>query len=206
MRFFKKNAKGVCPECHSVIEDINDNFCSNCGWKISGLKAIKTKTELENREKREKHNKRQAEHEAKAQQHKQDFKESIQGLKSLKFDLGKNKNKEKPKPITNNESKPIRNNENKIVIEITSEDIRRRKEKEDSLSDEEKRILQRIKENEKRVNDMGFVNESEFKRNEAIRLYEENVSYGLYCPHSYYNLSNLYEYNREYDKAIALMP
>ena len=110
MRFFKKNTKGICPECHSVIEDINDNFCTNCGWKISGLKAIKARTELENREKREKQNIRQAEHEAKAQQHKQDFKESMQGLKSLKFDLGKNKNKEKPKPITNETEKRVNEN------------------------------------------------------------------------------------------------
>lgn len=25
---------------------MNDKFCSNCGWKISGFKAIKTKNEV----------------------------------------------------------------------------------------------------------------------------------------------------------------
>ena len=26
MRLFKRNTKGVCPECYSEIEDINDKF------------------------------------------------------------------------------------------------------------------------------------------------------------------------------------
>ena len=49
MRLFKRNTKGVCPECHSVIEDVNDNFCANCGWKISKIQAIKMKNGLKNK-------------------------------------------------------------------------------------------------------------------------------------------------------------
>ena len=46
MGFFSRKTKGVCPECHSVIEDVNDNFCANCGWKISKIQAIHTKEKL----------------------------------------------------------------------------------------------------------------------------------------------------------------
>ncbi len=48
MKWYKDETKGICPECGCKIEDINDNFCSNCGWKISGIKAIKAKTEKQN--------------------------------------------------------------------------------------------------------------------------------------------------------------
>lgn len=48
MKWFKDGTKGICPECGNEIEDVNDKFCSNCGWKISGMKAIKALTEKEN--------------------------------------------------------------------------------------------------------------------------------------------------------------
>lgn len=51
MKWYRDETKGICPECGYEIEDINDNFCGNCGWKISGLKAIKAKTEKQKSEK-----------------------------------------------------------------------------------------------------------------------------------------------------------
>lgn len=48
MKWFKDGTKGICPECGNEIEDVNDKFCSYCGWKISGRKAIKIRTEKEN--------------------------------------------------------------------------------------------------------------------------------------------------------------
>lgn len=48
MKWFKDGTKGICPECGNEIEDVNDKFCSNCGWKISGMKAIKARNEKEN--------------------------------------------------------------------------------------------------------------------------------------------------------------
>lgn len=48
MKWFKDGTKGICPECGNEIEDVNDKFCSNCGWKISGMKAINTRNEKEN--------------------------------------------------------------------------------------------------------------------------------------------------------------
>ena len=47
MKWFKDGTKGICPECGNEIEDVNDKFCSYCGWKISGMKAINARTEKE---------------------------------------------------------------------------------------------------------------------------------------------------------------
>lgn len=56
MGFFSRKTKGVCPECNSVIEDVNDNFCANCGWKISKFKAIHTKEKLKSEVKQDRQN------------------------------------------------------------------------------------------------------------------------------------------------------
>ena len=48
MKWFKEGTKGICPKCGNEIEDVNDKFCIYCGWKISGMKAIKARTEKEN--------------------------------------------------------------------------------------------------------------------------------------------------------------
>ena len=47
MKWYKDGTKGICPECGNEIEDINDKFCTNCGWKISGFKAINARTKKE---------------------------------------------------------------------------------------------------------------------------------------------------------------
>lgn len=47
MKWFKDGTNGICPECGNEIEDVNDKFCSNCGWEISGRKAIYAKKKKE---------------------------------------------------------------------------------------------------------------------------------------------------------------
>lgn len=88
MVLWKKGAKGVCPKCGFVIEDINDKFCTNCGWKISGIQAIKAKTEKENELTIQNHELKRKYLEENAEKHKNEFKHSIHDIKSSKDDFG----------------------------------------------------------------------------------------------------------------------
>lgn len=140
MGFFKKKKKGLCPECGNEIENINDNFCSNCGWKISKFKAIKTRIDKESELKTKSHNKN-------AEKHKQEFKQSIHELKNLKQVNEKPKKEIKSqynikiKQKTNETKKPPKkpifkkeiNNPSREEAEKQAEEIRKQIDEMDNL-------------------------------------------------------------------------
>lgn len=190
---FSRKTKGVCPECNSVIEDVNDNFCSNCGWKISKFQAIKTKNDLKFKKKE---NEKSASREE-AERETEKLKREIDEKKLVNFQLG---NTDVSRKINEKLKEEIKESINDNIIEKygTDEEIK-------ELTERRKRKEQKKKEgkefNEKynKIREMGGKESiSAFKQ-----LMDETDDPDLISK-CYDGMAWSYTLNWEYDKAIEV--
>lgn len=191
MGLFRKDATGVCPECHSVIEDLNDKYCANCGWKISKFRAVLTQGKVKSETTKKKYEAKQKEHEIKAQGHKEDFKVALNELADTTNDI-----KHSLTGLKSSKSNGKNDNEIKIVVKpkIISDDNYDDLDEWRREQEEKDRILHIWVENNHKSQDL----EANGDIDGAIKCLEENVKLNADTPFTYSSLANLYHYKKEF--------
>lgn len=194
MGFFSRKTKGVCPECHSVIEDVNDNFCTNCGWKISKIQAIKTKNDLERNKKENTNNISRKEAEEKAEE----LKKKIHSKRFVNIPIGGTEtNRKINEKIEDKISQAI---DDSITLEYGTDE---EKAEANKRVQQRKLEIQEYERFEKRYEKARIMNDEN-----SLVIYREIINesdgYTKIVSRCYDGLIRTNEYIRHYDDAIQI--
>ncbi len=116
--------------------------------------------------------------------------------------FGRKKDKLQENSNFNNFSNASKNYSSEVQFTIKSDFIYETVNGKIPINESDKAIFEKIKQNEEIAHKFRYGDEKE--RDYAIKIYEANIAYGIYCD-SYSELFLLYEQKREYDKAIDII-